>query len=542
MISFIATHVARMSHELTELRERFALCQLSLADARGNMHEPCLQGTRTYILNDIALWAAEDNAVPMLALIDPAGTGKSTIATHMAQMWEKDGLPTVRFFFSKPTTVTGKEFASTLARDIARSTRSLYPHILEALKEHDNIAACSIKEQLEWLFFAPLRSTTQRHIVVIDALDECSMGDRGKILDSFLAFIQEGRSGPCPLKIFLTARPEPDITSRISAPACNNHVRRLSFSLWPTQDPSNQEDIRIYTEEHLSDLLTAEQTDRFVARAEGLFIWAATARHFLRKAINFNDRFNILMSPRPDKSPLDILYSEIMKAAHSQYEKDEQRYLQEVLHIICVARAPLTVKAMDELLGFDNGVAKNVVLSLSSVLSDGSKDKPVYILHPTFIEYLLTLSKSEYLIISEPAAECLLASGCLDTLISRLKYDICDILRPNTKSPMNGDVKDLNQRLQVKTTQALHYAAIHGLSHVVTSIQDEALLQRLRHFFKTKLLNWIEFMSLLGKVYIAMQMVHQLQKRVDDKLKHSNSTVVSAKNLQILLTYTIIDT
>jgi hypothetical protein len=248
------------------------------------------------MINEITLWAAEDDAWPMLALIDPAGTGKSTIATHMAQMWEKGSVPTVRFFFSKPTTVTGKEFASTLARDIARSTPLLYQRILAALKEHDNIAACSIKEQLEWLFFAPLRSATQKHIVVIDALDECSMADRGKILDSLLAFIREDRSGPCPLKILLTSRPEPDITSRIDTPAYNNLVRRLNFSLWPTQDPSNQEDIRLYTAEHLSDLLTAKQMDRFVARAEGLFIWAATARHFLRKAINFNDRFNILMS------------------------------------------------------------------------------------------------------------------------------------------------------------------------------------------------------------------------------------------------------
>jgi hypothetical protein len=105
------------------------------------------------MLDGIARWATNADAEPMIALVDQAGTGKSTIAAHMTQKWEKEGLLLARFFFSKPSTVTSNGLASTLAKDIAKSVPSLRPLVLAALKEHDDFSSCSLRQQLDWLVY-----------------------------------------------------------------------------------------------------------------------------------------------------------------------------------------------------------------------------------------------------------------------------------------------------------------------------------------------------------------------------------------------------
>jgi hypothetical protein len=105
-------------------------------------------------LDKISRWASDVNAEPMIALVDKAGAGKSTIAAHMTQKWEKEGSLLTRFFFSKPSTVTGNGVATTLARDIAER----YLHLIVVVEKHPNYIACSLQQQLEWLVFTPLKS------------------------------------------------------------------------------------------------------------------------------------------------------------------------------------------------------------------------------------------------------------------------------------------------------------------------------------------------------------------------------------------------
>jgi len=111
-----------------------ALSKLTYVNARGNQHESCAEGTRVDIIDGILRWAGDGDAEPMLALIDQAGTGKSTIAAHMTQKWENEGTLLARFFFSKPSTVTANGLASTMAKDLAKNVPSLRPLVLAALE------------------------------------------------------------------------------------------------------------------------------------------------------------------------------------------------------------------------------------------------------------------------------------------------------------------------------------------------------------------------------------------------------------------------
>jgi hypothetical protein len=367
-------------------------------------------------------------------------------------------------------------------------------------------------------------------IIIVDALDECSVVDRGILLKSLLDFLQEAGLGENrPLKVFLTCRPEADILSHLQEPRYNHLAHHADFGIRLEGNSSNHSDIRLYANGNLGHILSPAQINLFVTRAEGLFIWASTARTFLAGALDPSTRFKDLIAPNTKGSPLDSLYDKILRSAIDQVGRDQVELLGKLLQSVCVAREPLSTRAMDALLGLSNGVARRVVNTLRSVLSDGTDDKGVRSLHPTFIEYFRAGLQPSDIQLSDRDAENLLARGCLDVLLSsKLRYDICGLIEPGAFAPDNENVKDLQRRLDEKTTAGLRYAAVHGLSHVASSLGDNAILGRLREFFQRFSLYWIELMSFLGKIYHLMRSVHHLKLQIENGM--AMSTGLSVRN------------
>jgi hypothetical protein len=148
-------------------------------------------------------------------------------------------------------------------------------------------------------------------------------------------------------------------------------------------------------------------------------------------------------------------------------------------------------------------------------------------LHPTFLEYLLREKPKEAVVVLKSEAELLVARGCLSTLLTdQLKYDICEVTRPSEFAPLNSEVKDLQQLVQTKTSPALRYAAVHGLSHVSESLHDADIVERLQQFYKTKLPYWIELMSFLGKIYALITSVHNLKGSIEESMKDTDALLV----------------
>lgn len=455
----------------------------------------------------------------------------------MTRTWELDSRLLARFYFSKPSTITGKNFASTLAKDIARSIPALSSLVLDAVEKNSDYATCSIQEQLELLVFPALRSLPQQQspqqktsIIVIDALDECNPSDRQVILSSLLDFIASYSPGSYPLKIFLSFRPDDDLVRLIRRPSNAQIIHQTDFALHSTKDVSNRADIHLYAVQFLTEyLLTPERLDLFVERANGLFIWATTAHSFLASAFDAVDLFETLMK---SDSSLDSLYQGIIVAAIEKAPQQKEM-LQRLLQAICVAREPLTADALDALLELRTGVSERIVSALSSVLSDGTSGKQVHVLHSTFVEYLLkqpdpssSNNNSPPFSISTPQAEALVAKGCMKTLATLLRYDICGILKPRRYPPENAYIKDLDQRIQKNTTFMLRYAAVFGLSHVASSLQDGAVVEAFRSFLKRDVLHWIELVGLLGKTLNLLRSVQHLKTRIEDSLSEGSDILV----------------
>jgi hypothetical protein len=240
---------------------------------------------------------------------------------------------------------------------------------------------------------------------------------------------------------------------------------------------------------------------------------------------------DLMKSTLPDQ-PLDTLYTSILADACNRIGRNELQQFINVLQLICVAREPLHVKSIDELLELGsepgNSVSGSFVARLSSVLSDGRGGQAVQALHPTFLEFLPRWQYQDQAVIIIQNAESLLAQGCLAILLSKsLRYDMLDVVQPKAYPPMNKDIEDLEQRIQTTVTTGLRYAAAHVLSHVAICLHEETITSQLKQFFERKLLFWVELMSYLGKIYPLMQSVHVLSQRMKVMTANQSSSSVS---------------
>jgi len=336
--------------------------------------------------------------------------------------------------------------------------------------------------------------------------------DRNILLKSILNFVNNFDAGSCPLKVLFTSRPEDDIISRIRKPCYAKSIQRVSFSLHSKENTSNEDDIRFYITTVLSNYLTREQLELLTKMANSLFIWASTAQSLIASALDPMARFEKLMER---DSSLNSLYDDVLSVTLKSVG-DEKETVMKVLQVICIAQEPLMTEIMDELLGLCSGIAQQVVIKLSSVLSDGSHGAVIYVLHPTFLEYLQSML-GDSPIVNIPEAEALIAKGCSKVLSSGLKYNICGLVRPGIyrskeeiedetdfadddsevwmEDPKLEDAQVDPEQQLYKCITPLHYAAFHGLSHITASLLAVESIQGLHMLFKSKLLNWIELMG-----------------------------------------------
>ncbi|KIM23144.1 hypothetical protein M408DRAFT_77945, partial [Serendipita vermifera MAFF 305830] len=177
----------------------------------GVQHVPCLPGTRTKTLAAISKWANEKtDARPIFLLLDVAGSGKSTVAKHMANQWTREGRLLARFFFSRDTktTMSTDDFCSTVATALISRDPELKPPI-KAFEELPDFGLFSFEEKFNGLVISPLAKLNRDAILIIDALDECDNenGSRDELLNAL-----HGQQASTPrLRILAPGRPEFDI-------------------------------------------------------------------------------------------------------------------------------------------------------------------------------------------------------------------------------------------------------------------------------------------------------------------------------------------
>jgi hypothetical protein len=82
-----------------------------------------------------------------------------------------------------------------------------------------------------------------------------------------------------------------------------------------------------------------------------------------------------------------------------------------------------------------------------------------------------------------------------------LHYDICDLRDPSVQ---NAEVKDLSERIGRYILPELLYACKFWKAHLELMIDDSPALAEIQSFVLTKLLPWIECLSILFSISVAL--------------------------------------
>ncbi|CAG8485615.1 2439_t:CDS:10 [Acaulospora colombiana] len=476
----------------------------------GTQHETCLKGTREPILQEIRQWGKAQTVEKQLFwLCDIGGSGKSTVAYTMSQEWDEE--PNIflgRFFFSKNARDTSDidTFCSTLARDLASKHSILSSIITDALQTDSLLTERDFTKQFKKLIVEPLCSISQDIIFVIDAVDECKPESRKRMLRVLL---QELVSLPN-LKVLLTSRPESDIMDLLRDKAI---VRNMHFEMQGSNNQSNMADITSYVDHHLTKLLTSRYRQQLVAQSNGLFIWVSTARIELELAAAYNStQFKSTLASllaRGNGGDLDTLYLGILNRVLRGDSKD---LILRVLATLAILYEPVSITCLGRLI---NAHDEELELEVKSMRSVFRVDNTIEFLHPTFREYLTSI-QGKGTIPDAYASHTVLALGTLGALQRDLKRDVCNIDVPGVPFPDNAKVVDLDDRLSAlsQSSPSLLYSSQYWALHASQAVQNASVAESLGVFLKTKVLNLIEILSLMGHL-LRLQDVLELQRKLE---------------------------
>ncbi|PVF91672.1 WD40 repeat-like protein [Serendipita vermifera] len=491
----------------------------------GTQHETCLKGTREPILQEIREWRYDKEVDKRIFwLCDIGGSGKSTIAYTMSQEWDEESCILLgRFFFSKNArdTADTDTVCSILARDLASKNPELISTIADILKIDSLLTERDFAKQFSKLIVEPLRSISQDIIFVLDAVDECKLESRKRMLRVLL---QEIDSLPS-LKVLITSRPESDIMDLLRDKAI---VRGMHFEMQGSKNQSNMADITSYVHHHLANLLSRNYREQLVTQSNGLFIWVSTARFELEMAADnpaqFESTLNTLLS-RGTGGDLDTLYLGVLSRVLRGRLKD---LIRRVLATLAILYEPVSITSLGRLMNANDEDIELVIKSMRSVFRVVDT---IEFLHPTFREYLNGI-QGKGTIPDAYISHTELALSTLATIQQDLKRDICKVDVSGLPFPDNKDIVDLNERLSSLWQQSpsLFYSSQYWALHVSQAIQNVSVIQPLGLFLETKVLNLIELLSLMDHL-LRIQDVLGLQR----KLELCNDVWRLVQNRQFLL-------
>ena len=511
----IEIHIAQIEKkELDDLMR-------TLGENRLPLREPCMEGTRTTILQDIANEIKNTHGPNMIWIRGSPGVGKSALAASIAARLRKQDLHVISFRFDRTqsTTITTDALWRAIALDLARLYPSVRQHVFNSVQDDKMPDPSDMNGRFGSLIEAPLSTLNdvpcdKLPVIVIDALDECgglrhdSSGkdDYKSLLRTLKHWVHVDHLKR--FKLVITSRPEDRIT--FSSPISihdipSGHRVKLGDSV------SN--DIRTFLQSQLDDMKMepawiAEALSYLVPGAAGIFIWATTVANFLED--DPEARFHILRSREgggdiEGMDDLFSLYATIVQASFGRISRREVQGITSVLGAMIYAKQPLSDEVLVMLPGVKIGKSNVMPLirkGLASVIGSGDI---LHFHHKSFEDYLLSPSFQqefpEFSTVQDRGHhERQLAMLCLKTLVSpKLHFNMC-----NLDSSVIKNV-DIQSHVISTIPPLVLYSSQFWADHLVHTRYDEPSDRKLKEGVKfmmyEKLLFWIETMSLLGKAY-----------------------------------------
>jgi hypothetical protein len=348
----------------------------------------------------------------MFCLLDVAGSGKSTVAKHMAEEWKDQNRLVARFFFSRDTTETMS--TNSFCSKVAELFASRSEPFKKEMNKFKDIPDLSFEQRFKGMITNPLKALNRPVILTVDALDECNNENRSR--DELLQTLVNQCPSIPQLRILITGRPEADIKRWAETAGEYTNFSKLE---------GDSKDVQLYIETRLQNIPIDDRQRLYqvIRHAEGLFIWARIACDLLVKTTDVDG----LLDTLGQEVSLDYLYRIALEQSIPKDKASRQATLT-ILQIILAAKRPLSIAELEKLAP-KSKVVEPVVTVLGSFLLYDGRDGPIRLLHATFREYLTDQPKRSPLFVQIGLGHHLLASGCINLLgdFSKEKVDLMSL-------------------------------------------------------------------------------------------------------------------
>ncbi|TFY75521.1 hypothetical protein EWM64_g8491 [Hericium alpestre] len=443
----------------------------------------------------------------VLWLDGPAGTGKSTIAQTTAEWCEAVGYLGASFFCARDSNECSNVqlVFPTIAYQLGLYSVDFRDRVADVLRADPDIQNTSASRQLQKLIAEPLRAVNSSGAfpacaVIIDALDECKDDQAMSVILKALAHYVGDLD---PLKIFITSRPLQHITGGFGMTELKDNTQHLAMNnISPgivTRDITQYLQKQLAAVAHCYDIRSSWPSDdemaALVHQANRLFIFAATAVKFVQD-LRYSDpeaQLKALLRsrlPTSTTSPyrfLDALYTEVLHTAFPEIDRALKARLKMVLGSIVLVRDRLSPLSLEVLLGLERDTVRKTLRQLHSLVIVPEDDNDtIRLIHPSFQDFLTDGLRCKDLNfgIHPKIQHSILAQHCLRTL-QDLQRDICEI----------GDLSKLNDESACK----------HWAFHLGNAEISEDIHELLKVFVAEHLLHWLEALSLLGDIGVAIE-------------------------------------
>ena len=492
----------------------------------------CLGGTRIDVLQHLEEWLENEQGQHVFWLNGLAGTGKSTIAQTFAEITFAEGKLGASFFCSRDfeDRSTLQAILPTLAFQLAYRYPLFREQLLKVLRADPGIGHGSLCSQMETLIVGPFQETKISTLIIIDALDECKDDEPASALLSVLSRCVN----MIPLvRFFITGRPEPRIRSGFRLVSLHPHTDILR--LHDVEPDVVDGDIKLFLRAELKDVIknrsncnlvadwpSAGDVDALCERAAGFFIYASTVVKFVASQHYQPDETVAFIISLPHdtshegKLGIDLLYTQVLEHAFHDVDKSFHSHFKSVVGAVLLIYNPLSINSLSDLFGKCSTPSRvySALRALHSLLlvPDSTED-PVRIFHKSFPDFLTDPGrcKDERFFVNPSVHHQEILLLCLD-IMKGLKRDICNLGRYTSLS----EVTDLPTHRTACIGDAMEYACCFWTKHLL-GIPDSGpgvneVKEAIDEFFTTRLLFWIEVLSLVGKLDIGVYALNDIEQ------------------------------
>lgn len=360
------------------------------------------------------------------------------------------------------------------------------------------------------IFLEMLESCKCRVYLIVDGLDECQSDG---MADFLKLIVRNGLDRPAKIKWMLTSRPLDRVERQLLA---GPEQAQVSLEM-NSKDVAEAVKIYIsYRAEELSlrhgygEALKREIQTELTEKADGTFLWVSLVCRELESVC----RDEALTTIRKLPPGLHPFYDQIFSQLSTDEPANVQRYMR-LLKVMMLAYRPLKVEEVGSVTGLSDEEAaiKALVDRCASFIR--MRNRNIEFVHQSARDYLTRENGQSILDSHEPFGHDEIALSCLSHISKLLKPNLLDLPRPDSTMEYLKTLKDEKRN---GLLASLDYAATFWVQHLEntarTTMVHGALTEKgaVGTFLRTKLLEWLECLSLLDNLPQAIEALKGLAK------------------------------